>query len=58
MSIYLIPGLPALLVILHGYGGQVLAVAVDTDQPRRLILSLARPLLGREERRELARVLH
>ena len=67
-AIHLIAGLPAALVVARYRNGDVLVLArphdggrvvvlVDVDQPWRLILSLARPLLWRHERRELARVL-
>jgi len=51
-----LPG-PAILAISRPkHGGRVLVLA-DPAEGWRTILNVARPLLGRHERRELARVL-
>jgi hypothetical protein len=58
MRIHLVPGFPAIMLVLRSrHGGQVLAVAVDADQPASLIRAIARPLLARPERAELGRCL-
>ena len=54
-TIRLIRALPAILAISR-LDGEVLVLA-DPHQGWRTILNVARPLLGHQERRELARVL-
>jgi hypothetical protein len=58
-TVRLIVGLPATLVVVNPFSddrSRVL-VLVNAEEPWRRILSLSRPILYHEERRELARVL-
>jgi hypothetical protein len=56
ITVIALPG-PAILAITRPHDGGHLVVLVDAGQPWRRILNVARPLLARHERRELARVL-
>jgi hypothetical protein len=57
MTVRVIANLGAILVVIRDKKRDRTLVLVDPDEPRRLVLSIARPLLWQHERRELARAL-
>jgi hypothetical protein len=57
MTVHLIPNLGAILVVVRSKTNGRVAILVDPDEPRDLILGVARPTLFREERQELRRAL-
>jgi hypothetical protein len=56
MSVLLVSGVPAILVIARGRGGQVLAV-VSADENAQRLRGLARLVLRDGERQHLSRFL-
>jgi hypothetical protein len=57
MTVHLIAGLPAILVIARFKADGQVVILASADEPWRLVLNVARPLLPRHERLALVRAL-